>query len=105
MDLAALPTADAAALVRALVGDALPEELDSAVVDRSDGTPLFIEELLRTWVGVGTLVREEDAWRLTVRPEAVAAFAEAERLDVGYFEDRPAARASSEAAKRGQTWP
>ena len=71
VDLAALPISDSASLVRALVGDALPEELVDAVVERSDGTPLFIEELLRTWVGVGTLVREGDAWRLTARPDAV----------------------------------
>ena len=67
----AASAADCASLVHALVGDALPEELVDAVVERSDGTPLFIEELLRTWVGVGTLVREGDAWRLTARPDAV----------------------------------
>ena len=43
--------------------------------------------------------------RLAQYPEAVAAFGEAERLDPAYFEDRPAAAAVYEAAKRGQPWP
>ena len=40
--------------------------------------------------------------RLGQHAEAVAAFAEAERLDPDYFEDRPAARAAYEASKRGE---
>ncbi|MEP7040433.1 MAG: adenylate/guanylate cyclase domain-containing protein [Chloroflexota bacterium] len=71
VDLGPLPAADATALVHALVGDALPPQLVDVVVERSDGTPLFIEELLRTWAGVGTLVREGDLWRLTLRPDVV----------------------------------
>ena len=71
MDLAPLPVADAGELIRALVGDALPDELVNTVAERSDGTPLFIEELLRTWAGVGILVHEADGWRLTERPDAV----------------------------------
>jgi tetratricopeptide (TPR) repeat protein len=37
--------------------------------------------------------------------EAVAAFAEAARLDPAYFESRPAAQATLDAARRGQRWP
>ena len=37
--------------------------------------------------------------------EAVAAFTEAARLDPGYFESRPAAQATFDAARRGQRWP
>ena len=43
--------------------------------------------------------------RLGQHAEAVAAFGEAERLDPTYFDDRPAARATYEASKRGQAWP
>lgn len=43
--------------------------------------------------------------RLGQHPEAAAAFAEAERLDPSYFEDRPAARAQYEASRRGEAWP
>ena len=71
IDLEPLAPADAGALVRALVGDALPDTLVAAVVERSDGTPLFIEELLRTWASVGTLVRHDDTWRLAVQQDAV----------------------------------
>ena len=52
---------DARALVSALVGDALPEELVERIAERSDGNCLFIEELLRTWVSVGTLVPDDAA--------------------------------------------
>jgi class 3 adenylate cyclase len=71
IDLAPLPVTDAWALIHELVGDALSDELVSAIVERSDGTPLFIEELLRTWAGVGILVHDADGWHLTERPEAV----------------------------------
>jgi class 3 adenylate cyclase/tetratricopeptide (TPR) repeat protein len=71
IDLVPLRVDDAAALIRSLVGDALPDELVRAVVERSDGTPLFIEELLRTWAGVGVLIRDGDEWRLAARPDAV----------------------------------
>jgi tetratricopeptide (TPR) repeat protein len=37
--------------------------------------------------------------------EAVAAFEEGARLDPGYFESRPAAQATFDAARRGQRWP
>jgi Flp pilus assembly protein TadD len=37
--------------------------------------------------------------------EAVEAFEEAARLDPDHFEGRPAARATFEAARRGQRWP
>jgi Flp pilus assembly protein TadD len=43
--------------------------------------------------------------RLGQHAEAVAAFAQAERLDADYFEGRPAARAGYEASKTGQSWP
>ena len=71
MDLAPLPPASAGALVRALLGAALPDRLVDAVVERSDGTPLFIEELLRTWASVGTLLHAGRTWRLAVEPDAV----------------------------------
>jgi len=37
--------------------------------------------------------------------EAVAVFEEGARLDPGYFESRPAAQATFDAARRGQRWP
>ncbi|MBA3333811.1 MAG: AAA family ATPase [Actinobacteria bacterium] len=51
-------------LVRALVGDALPGELIERLAERSGGNPLFVEELLRSWVGSGLLGRSTSGWRL-----------------------------------------
>ena len=68
VDLGPLPAAAAKELVHALIGAALPMEVVEVIAERSDGTPLFIEELLRTWASVGTLVRHGDTWQLAVRP-------------------------------------
>jgi len=65
LDLEPLPEAAASDLVRGLVGDALPDELVHRIAERSDGNPLFIEELLRTWISVGTLVEQDGGWTLT----------------------------------------
>jgi len=66
LDLPQLPAADAGELVRALIGDVLPQELVARIGEQSDGTPLFIEELLRTWISVGTLAPTTDGgWQLT----------------------------------------
>jgi class 3 adenylate cyclase len=64
LELAPLATAAASELVRALIGDALPDELVNRIAERSDGNPLFIEELLRTWISVGTLVEKGGVWTL-----------------------------------------
>jgi hypothetical protein len=93
MDLAPLPPTDAAALVRALVGDALPDALVDAVVVRSDGTPLFIEELIRTWASVGTLVADGGdggGWRLAVQPEAVVLPPTVQAIYAAQLDDLPA---------------
>lgn len=73
LDLPALPPTEARELVRALVGEALPGRLEQALVERSDGNPLFIEELLRSWVSLGMLVLDEDGtWRMTAALDEIA---------------------------------
>ena len=89
LDLAPLPAADARELVHALLGAALPEELVVAVAERSDGTPLFIEELLRTWASVGTLVRDGDAWRLAAHPDEVALPPTVQAIYAAQLDDLP----------------
>ncbi len=89
IDLAPLPAAHAADLVTALVGDALPPELVAAVVARADGTPLFIEELLRTWASVGTLVRDGTTWRLAVQPESVVLPQTVQAIYAAQLDDLP----------------
>jgi tetratricopeptide (TPR) repeat protein len=105
LDLATLPTTSAAELVRALVGDSLPAALVTAIADRSDGNPLFIEELLRTWVSVGTLSREDGGWRLTVEPGAVTLPATVQAIYAAQLDDLPGdarqvARRASVAGRR-----
>src|SRR5690606_19250828 len=90
LELAPLPPADAGALIHALVGDALPEAVVTAIAERSDGNPLFIEELIRTWVSIGTLVREGDRWALAVEPEAVALPATVQAIYAAQLDDLPA---------------
>jgi hypothetical protein len=105
LHLASLPEADAGALVEALIGSVLPEGLHRAVVDRSDGTPLFIEELLRTWASVGILARDGDRWRLAVEPDAVALPATVQAIYAAQLDDLPGearlvARRGSVAGRR-----
>ena len=105
LDLSPLPPTDAEALIRALVGAALPNELVRAVVDRSDGTPLFIEELLRTWASVGALVRDGEAWRLAVQPDAVPLPPTVQAIYAAQLDDLPpdarlVARRGSVAGRR-----
>jgi hypothetical protein len=105
LELAALPDGDSTALVEALVGPVLPPALLRAIVDRSDGTPLFIEELLRTWASVGMLVREGDRWRLAVEPDAVTLPATVQAIYAAQLDDLPAdarlvARRGSVAGRR-----
>jgi len=105
LDLATLPPTDVAELVHALVGDALPDALVAAIAERSDGNPLFVEELLRTWISVGTLAQVDDAWQLTVDPGSVALPATVQAIYAAQLDDLPAdarlvARRASVAGRR-----
>src|SRR5262245_3213948 len=55
LHLAPLPEPATAELVRALVGDVLPDELVGQIAAASGGNALFVEELLRLWISTGTL--------------------------------------------------
>jgi ABC-type oligopeptide transport system substrate-binding subunit/class 3 adenylate cyclase len=52
-------------LLHALVGESvLPDSLEERVVTGAEGNPFFLEELVRSLVDAGALVREEDGgWR------------------------------------------
>jgi class 3 adenylate cyclase len=91
LQLATLSGGDARALIDALVGDALPDPLRDRVVERSDGNCLFIEELLRTWVSTGTLVRHDDGWQLAVRAEDVPLPASVQSIYGAQLDDLPPA--------------
>ncbi|MEO7118326.1 MAG: adenylate/guanylate cyclase domain-containing protein, partial [Candidatus Limnocylindrales bacterium] len=105
--LEALQAIDAGALVRALVGDALPDELVERIVQRSDGNCLFIEELLRTWIAAGTLIRGEVAgtWTLAVTVDDAPLPTSVQQIYAGQLDDLPpsarnAARLASVAGRR-----
>ncbi len=105
LDLGTLPANDASELIRALIGDALPDPLVAAIAERSDGNPLFIEELLRAWVSVGSLAREADGWRLTLEPEAVTLPPTVQAIYAAQLDDLPGdarlvARRASVAGRR-----
>jgi class 3 adenylate cyclase len=99
LDLGTLERSDAGRLIASLVGDCLPPALVDQIVDRSDGNCLFIEELLRTWVGVGTLVRDGEGWRLTTPAEDVALPASVHAIYASQLDDLPPAART--AARRG----
>lgn len=106
MRLSALERSDAGGLVTALVGDALPADLVERIADRSDGNCLFIEELLRTWVSVGTLVSGTDGkWRLTLAPGDIPLPQSIQSIYAAQLDDLPAdarrlARRASVAGRR-----
>ena len=91
LELPPLPSLEAGELIRALVGDALPEDVVAAVAERSDGNPLFIEELLRSWISSGTLVAEGPGWRLAVAPDAVPLPATVQAIYAAQLDDLPGA--------------
>ena len=99
LQLAPLPAASTAELVRALVGNALADALTERIAEVSDGNPLFVEELLRSWVSAGTLVPADGGWRLTRPVEEVSLPQTVQAVYGAQLDDLPpAARA---VARRG----
>jgi len=59
-------------LVRGLLdGSALPDRLSEAVLSKSEGNPFFVEEVLRSLIERGVLVREDGGWRVTDLVESI----------------------------------
>jgi len=105
-DLPSLPPSAASDLVRALVGDALPAELAARIADASDGNPLFIEELLRTWISVGALVEDDGAWILARPGEDVTLPSSVQAIYAAQLDDLPRARdVARRASVAGRRFP
>jgi class 3 adenylate cyclase len=107
MQLSTLDAADARGLVQALVGNALPDELVELIAERSDGNCLFIEELLRTWVSVRTLVPGDGTtqWLLAVPAESIPMPTSVQSIYSAQLDDLPPdarllARRASVAGRR-----
>src|SRR6266511_3177496 len=93
LDLQPLTPLDAAALVRALVGEALSPELVETVAECSDGNPLFIEELLRSWIATGVLSPADGGWRLSAQTDEIVFPSTVQALYCGQLDDlAPSAR-------------
>ncbi len=107
LQLPTLPATDARELVAALVGDALPAELVERIAERSDGNCLFIEELLRTWVSVGTLVQTGSEWRLAMPADEIPLPASVQSIYAAQLDDLPpdARRLARRASVAGRRFP
>ena len=106
-DLPLLPPAETEELVRRLVGDALPPALVERVAERSAGNPLFVEELLRTWAGVGILAADSGSWRLVAPAEEVELPLTVQAIYAAQLDDLPppARAAARRAAVAGRRFP
>ncbi|GAB4536251.1 MAG: adenylate/guanylate cyclase domain-containing protein [Anaerolineae bacterium] len=61
-----------AELVRAILGEVdLPPALEQEIYDKTQGNPLFVEELLNSFMAAGTLVPENGHFRLSGDPGAI----------------------------------
>jgi pimeloyl-ACP methyl ester carboxylesterase len=72
MRLDPLAQADAEALLQSLLGDDLSlVRLKAALLERTEGNPLFVEESVRTLVETEILLGEAGAYRLRVEPDVI----------------------------------
>jgi class 3 adenylate cyclase/tetratricopeptide (TPR) repeat protein len=107
LDLPLLPPRETEELVRELVGKALPPELVERVAERSAGNPLFVEELLRTWAGVGIIVADDSGWRLAAPADEVELPLTVQAIYAAQLDDLPppARAAARRAAVAGRRFP
>ena len=90
LELEPLSPLSTAELVRALVGDALSEELIVRLSERSGGNPLFVEELLRSWVGSGLLEQSSSGWELSSSVDDVELPSTVQSVYAAQLDDLPA---------------
>ncbi|HXY71023.1 MAG TPA: adenylate/guanylate cyclase domain-containing protein [Actinomycetota bacterium] len=70
--LTALRESDAERMAGALLGtDRVPASLRETILDRAEGNPFFVEQLVADLIDDGVLVQSEGAWRMT-EPGAAA---------------------------------
>ncbi len=69
INLGALPDADVGAILRAVAGGRLPTALEERILEKAEGNPFFAEEITRSLVDAGYLLRGDGHIRLT-RPVA-----------------------------------
>src|SRR5206468_3563297 len=62
LQLEALSPSDAARMVEELIPAELPPQVRAVVLERAEGNPFFVEELVRTLIDQGVLERRNGAW-------------------------------------------
>ena len=65
----ALPPTDAGLMLDELLGSELPPSVSSVVIERAEGNPFFVEELLATLIDRGLLRRDNGGWSCDELPE------------------------------------
>jgi predicted ATPase len=75
------------------------------VAERSDGNPLFVEELLRSWITTGVLSPADGGWRLSALTDEIVFPSTVQALYSGQLDDlapsaRDAVRRVSVAGRR-----
>jgi class 3 adenylate cyclase len=59
---------DAQRMLESLLESELPARLDEIVIERAEGNPLFVEELLATLVDQGVLLGSDEGWAMAELP-------------------------------------
>ena len=72
LELDALGAGDAERLLEGLLGSSLPAGLREVIVERAEGNPFLVEELLATMIDRGVLRTENGSWRIAALPEDFA---------------------------------
>ena len=100
VELEALSSEDAVRMLDELLGGTLPAGLREVVVQRAEGNPFFVEELLGTLIDRQLLERQNGSWRLAelpsdfVVPDTVQAVVAA-RIDLLDPDEKQALQAAS----------
>jgi class 3 adenylate cyclase len=73
LTLHSLSEAEAVAMASRVLGTAqFPQELHTALIEKAEGVPLFIEEVTKTLLDLGVLQRENGDYRLVKNPAEVS---------------------------------
>ncbi|MBI2983136.1 MAG: AAA family ATPase [Chloroflexi bacterium] len=65
-------TDSASLLDHLLPGRGVPEDLRELILEKAEGNPMFLEEIVRTLMDDGTIVRDGAGWRVTREVAAIA---------------------------------
>lgn len=92
LHLQALSEADSRQLVKNLFASALSESLLLRLLQRTEGNPFFMEEVLRMWIEEGVLIQQQDGSWAAVRGDDAAAIPDSlHTLLLARFDRIPAA--------------